>query len=372
LTDRHLHIICFDIPDPPNYGGVIDMFYKIEALSALNIKIHLHCFKYGRHESKKLQALCYEVYYYERNVAKSGLFHKLPYIVVSRISDELTKNLRKDDYPILFEGLHTCYYLNDGELKNHTKVVRTHNIEHEYYKNLAQVERNVFKRYYFYNEAEKLKLFEKTLIHADHIAAISNNDNKYFNDIYSTSDYIPAFHPNRELTIVKGKGEYALYHGNLSIGENNQAALYLVNEVFSQLNIPLIITGSRPSASLIKDASKYKNITVMGDLPTQQIHELIEQSHINIIPTFQPTGIKLKLLTALFRGRHCIVNSTMVQNTGLEDLCHICDTPEAMQLKIKELIKISFTDKMILTRELKLLKDFSNESSAQKLAGLLF
>ena len=29
---KEIHIITFDIPYPANYGGVIDVFYKIKAL----------------------------------------------------------------------------------------------------------------------------------------------------------------------------------------------------------------------------------------------------------------------------------------------------------------------------------------------------
>ncbi|RXM39833.1 hypothetical protein BOQ62_09820 [Chryseobacterium sp. CH21] len=41
---KQLHIISFNDPYPPTYGGIIDVYYKIKALSALGIKIHLHCF----------------------------------------------------------------------------------------------------------------------------------------------------------------------------------------------------------------------------------------------------------------------------------------------------------------------------------------
>ncbi len=33
MPDKYLHIISFDIPYPPNYGGVIDVFYKLKALA---------------------------------------------------------------------------------------------------------------------------------------------------------------------------------------------------------------------------------------------------------------------------------------------------------------------------------------------------
>ena len=42
-----LHIISLDIPFPANYGGVIDIFYKLKSLSNLGVEIILHCFEYG-------------------------------------------------------------------------------------------------------------------------------------------------------------------------------------------------------------------------------------------------------------------------------------------------------------------------------------
>ena len=59
MQDKHLHIISFDIPYPPDYGGVVDVFYKIKALSLLGIKIHLHCFEYGRKHAAVLNELCF-------------------------------------------------------------------------------------------------------------------------------------------------------------------------------------------------------------------------------------------------------------------------------------------------------------------------
>ncbi|MCC8094833.1 MAG: glycosyltransferase family 1 protein, partial [Tannerellaceae bacterium] len=64
--DRYLNIIALNIPWPPNYGGIIDIYYKIKALHALGIKIILHCFEYERGASPELDSLCDQVYYYKR------------------------------------------------------------------------------------------------------------------------------------------------------------------------------------------------------------------------------------------------------------------------------------------------------------------
>ena len=39
--NNKLHIVCFDVPFPATYGGVMDVFYKIRSLSesSLTLKI---------------------------------------------------------------------------------------------------------------------------------------------------------------------------------------------------------------------------------------------------------------------------------------------------------------------------------------------
>lgn len=84
-----LHIVSFDIPYPADYGGVIDVFFKIKALYEAGVKIHLHCFEYHRPPAPELDQYCEKVSYYPRKISSRLLFHKLPYIVISRQSDEL-------------------------------------------------------------------------------------------------------------------------------------------------------------------------------------------------------------------------------------------------------------------------------------------
>ncbi|MCD4731055.1 MAG: glycosyltransferase family 1 protein, partial [Bacteroidales bacterium] len=88
MPERHLHIVAFDIPYPPNYGGVIDVWYKLKALHAKGIKIILHCYEYpGRDRSDKLTDYCSKVYYYPRLVGLNSALSLKPYIVSSRRSD---------------------------------------------------------------------------------------------------------------------------------------------------------------------------------------------------------------------------------------------------------------------------------------------
>ena len=164
-SDMKLNVVSFDIPYPPDYGGVIDIYYKIKALNSAGIKIHLHCFYYGRKKSFKLESICSNINYYRRYRNPLHYFSKQPFIVRTRTSKQLIINLLNNDSPILFEGLHSCFYLTDPRLKNRKKIVRTHNVEHNYYNKIAQAEPNWFKKKYFISECRKLREFEKINMH---------------------------------------------------------------------------------------------------------------------------------------------------------------------------------------------------------------
>jgi hypothetical protein len=319
-----------------------------------------------------LESICHKVYYYKRKIYKDPFFTRQPYIVATRNTAEILQNLLKDNFPILFEGLHCCYYLAHPDLHNRVKIVRMHNIEHIYYRSLARIERNIFKKYFFYTEAERLKTFERVLTHANIIAAISPDDYQHLRKKYDHVIYLPVFHANSAVEITPGMGEFALYHGNLGVGENNEAALYLVKEVFRSLDYQLIIAGMNPSKELKKAVEECPNINLLSKAGTSEINNLIQTAHINILPTFQKTGMKLKLINVLFRGRHCVVNDKMVHSTGLESMCHIANSPAAIRDTIQKLQDIDFTESEISGRTAYLQEHFDNSINASAMLSRIF
>jgi len=365
---RTLHIVAFDVPFPANYGGVIDIYYKIKAIYEEGIDIKLHVYNYGRKLSKsELSKYCSEINYYSRKIYKNPFMGTLPYIVNSRNSSELLNNLQKDQAPILFEGLHCTYYLAHPSLQNRVKIVRTHNIEHHYYKHLESSESKYFKKYFFRIEAEKLKKHQEILKHANIIAAISPNDTSYFNKKFGNTIYIPAFHSNNKMVKPDNKGDFVLYHGNLSVPENYNAAKQLILNVFSKIKTRAIIAGNNPPKELITLCNMHQNVELKYNLSSDEIHQLIENAHINVLYTNQNTGIKLKLLNALYLGRFSIVNSLMVEGSGLEKLCTISNNFQNIIQNINTLTKTDYTENHYTDKKLFLEKKFNNTIGVQKL-----
>lgn len=371
-SGKYLHVVSFNVPYPPDYGGVIDVFYKIKALHQLGVKIYLHCFHYGRDESPELDKICEKVYYYPRRKFYQAIYSKMPYIVGSRKNDDLLSNLTADNHPILFEGLHTCFYLNHPTLKDKVKAVRMHNVEWDYYRSLKEAERNYLIKFYFANESKKLKRFEEDLQYANKIFAISKSDYEYLRLSHENIYYISAFHNNEDVTSKTGKGDYILYQGNLSVAENNQAAMFIAKKIAEGMPFKFILAGKQPTNALKKEIKNIPNVELIENPSFDKMAELMANAHINLLFTFQSTGIKLKLLNSLYRGRFCVVNGKMVNYTGLESLCIIEDNPTATQRIIKDLMGTEFTELEINKRRHILQEGFGNQANALKIAQEIF
>lgn len=369
IIKKQLHLITHNIPYPANYGGVIDVFYKIVALKKLGVGIHLHCFKYGRDEAVELEQYCEKVYYYDRKMDVIKLFSIIPFIVKTRDHEVLTKRLVENPYPILYDGLHCTYTLNNLKLKQ-KKIIRTHNVEANYYQQLAKSTSNIFIKLFYYSEFLKLALYEKNIAKADAAFAISENDKKYFSDIIKCY-LIRAFHSNTKTQNKTGIGEYALYHGNLTVSENIKALRFLLNGVFSSVNFPLTIAGKITNQKLIKEIKKNSFVTLVENPDNQQMSDLIQEAHLILLPTFQRTGIKLKLLESLFKGRFCIANNPMIENTELETYCIQANTSQEWIDAIKRHINVGFSAE-IAAKRAEISDSFNNLQEAQKMIDLLF
>lgn len=368
----HLHIISFDIPFPANYGGAIDVFHKIRCLHAQGIKVILHCFEYGnRKHGPELEKICDKVYYYKRDTSLFNQFSSLPFNVKSRIHPDLKKNLLKDNYPILFEVLHTCYLLNDPDLKDRKKLFRHSNIEHDYFSELAKGEKSLIKKIYLQREASKLKRFEKQIVHADCILSVSETDPQYFKKTYPNTPivYLPSFHPFDEMQCKTGKGDYILYHGNLGISENYNAALWLIKHVFSKITFPVIIAGLNPPKHLAEAIQAHQHITLKPNCSEPEMQSLISNAHIHCLYTEQATGLKLKLLNVLYSGRFVIANSNMLAGTDLKDSCVIANNSQEYIKAIQSLFLKEFTQEEIEKR-ISQIASMNNSKKTAKLIAL--
>jgi hypothetical protein len=369
LEKTKLHIVSLDVPYPADYGGVIDIFYRIKALHKLGFEITLHVFEYGRGKQPELEKYA-KVYYYKRNRSILHLLSKRPFIVQSRKNKILLENLLKDDAPILFEGIHTCWYLENEQIQRRLTFIRMHNIEHEYYDGLVKNSK-FFKRLFFRQEVNKLKDYQFILSKATHILAIKKQDAEQLKKLNSNISVLPASVPEIEGAFVKVK-RYALFHGNLSVPENYKAALWIIQTLKSVLDptFPLIIAGKNPGKKL-QEICKKNSIDLIINPSEKQLDQLVQEAQIHVLHTSVPSGIKLKLLSCLHSSGHIMLNSMMVEGTPLEDFCVVSDDAKDYKMHYLGLMNKTLTAEEFEKRHLFIQKNFNNEHNCLLLKNLI-
>lgn len=374
-NSKKLHIVCFDIPYPTVYGGVIDVFYRIKALHEAGVAVTLHCTHKGPLvHYRELECLCEKVYYYPRHVSLRDIFGNRPITVAGRPNGDVLKNLMRDDSPILYEGLVSCGTIDAEELRGRKKYFRECNIEHDYYNALAKATRWGKKRLYYIAEARKLKRFEDVIGNATAIFALARHDEEHFRERFPETEtvYVPCFHKNERVTCMEGRGNEILYHGNLDVAENRMAAMFIIKEIAPCLpQYRFVIAGKYQGGDLVREADRAGNVTLRTNLSEGQMEELTHNAQIQLLITFQATGMKLKLLNSLFEGRHVVCNQNMVHGTELGALCHIANDAETIVEMCKRLHEQPFSEREIEERG-KTLRNFDNRMLAERMIGCIF
>lgn len=369
MSGTELNIVSFENPYPPDYGGAIEVFYKLKALHKQGIVIYLHIFVENRTDYSGLKKYCKRVYTYSKNKTFTSYLSLRPLSVKFRTNKKLADNLKRNSAPILFEGLHTTAVLNKHDFKGRKLIMRAHNIEHHYYRGLAGSATNLFYKYMLTYEAHKFSRYEKIVDKVDHLLAISNHEFDYFKENYKPNcHYIPAFQSYDTVKKLSQFGEYALYHGDLSIIDNLRTARFFI-EIFSELDFPLIIAGSKNMRMLMKETAEYRNISCRRIESRSDLQHLFAKSHINLCYSFQRSGTKLKVVHALYEGRHCLVNKNVIDEQLILDQCTVAESKEEVIAAIQKLQKSPY--KVNTERQEALDKVFNTEVNARKIIALL-
>lgn len=372
FMNKSLHIVCLDVPWPPDYGGAIDMFYRIVALYKQGIKIKLHYFSYNnRGVPTELNQYCERIFVYDRAIGLKGVSATKPYIVSSRINGDLIHNLNKDRDAVLLEGIHCTGFIPEIKKEGRKIVVRVHNVESLYYGELARVEKNLFKKTYFFFESRLLKKYQKKLPVDCAYACLSHSDMDCLKKNYQLPHvfFLAAFTGWMPVFNQKEIGSFCLYQANLSVAENRAVAMWLLVNVFTKVRLPFVIAGKNPGSKLRKAAALCQHTCLIENPSDTEMDDLIQKAQVNILPSLnkKSTGIRLKLLHALFHGRHVVANHKMLDGSGLDALCNEVNDMHSLESILKELYTTPFSQQMFNSRVDFLTREFHNEKNAKEL-----
>jgi hypothetical protein len=270
----------------------------------------------------------------------------------------------------LFEGHHTTYYLENENIQKRLTFVRLHNIEHEYYGGLKK-QTGFLKQLFFQLEEQKLKKYQSILKLATYLLAIKQEDANKMADFHSHVKVLAASIPDIDGSFTKVK-RYALFHGNLSVPENNKAAMWIIHTLKSVLDIsfPLIIAGKNPGKQLVHICKK-EGIQLVSNPSEKQLKQLIQEAQTHVLYTAVSSGIKLKLLACLHSSGHLLANKEMVEGTAVAEFCVVADDPKDFKMHFIGLKNTVLTEEDFSNRSKFILQHFNNQENCLLIKQLI-
>ena len=221
---------------------------------------------------------------------------------------------RKYDFCFISQSLggNLAYYIKK-KIKNIRVIVFFHNVEYEFYKQLAE---NTSK--YKYLLAWNAKYNEKKAIkYADDIIALNDRDAKRIEELYgrkvdlvfpttfddANKDDVNKDDVNKDDVNKDDVNKNLLFVGS-NFYANKHGIDWFINNVYIELqNMNLYIVGK--GTEVWKEEYKdFKNIKIMGAV--DDLSEYYKLADIVILPIFLGSGMKTKTAEALMYGKNIL------------------------------------------------------------------
>ena len=189
---------------------------------------------------------------------------------------------------------------------------------------------------------------KRVLNEADYSIAISKNDREVLCKQYDVLETkILHTRPLAKFELVKTEDELKDFHHNLlivgSMGwyPNVRGILWFIDNVFSELikispEYTLYIVGRGPIQELKDAAALYpENIVLTGEVESTKPY--FQMCDISIVPVFEGTGIKIKVLESMARGIPTICSSFAAKDYDTTGEIIVAETAEEFLNGIRQL-----------------------------------
>jgi len=234
-------------------------------------------------------------------------------------------------------------------------VLHEHNAEFVMWQRLAEFEKNPLKKFLINLEASRIKRAEKIYANNASVVFAAPNDIEELAKIgVDKSKLKPTYHLGEDFLLERPDLEFdqteeaLLFVGTLTWEANVDGLLWFLDEIYphvlkSHPNLRFYIVGKNPDQRLVSKTKKYDSIELTGFV--EDLEPYFKKARIFVIPLRFGSGIKVKLLNAMYRGIPIV--TTPIGTEGLDvksgrDLFCTFSVEEQSQA-ISELINLKST-----------------------------
>jgi glycosyltransferase involved in cell wall biosynthesis len=357
MTDKdremeRLLIVAPDFPFPPNYGGRVDMWCRIQLLHRMGIPVDLIASVKeipSEQQVQEVQRYVSSLTLVEREMAPVKLLSFEPFSVRSRY------NLRNiplsESYSaVILESEHVATILQNPTLRAGKRILRLHNDEADYYRELSGSSRDLRRKVFYRIEGIKFRPYSsRAMGWCDLFWFASDFDRQEYCVKHPTgapkSFFVPL-HVERSTMKRHELDSYRVFFaGKLGFANNARAVEWYIAEVHAKLadikGYELMVAGNTEGESmdsLRSSIGRYPNISLYEN--PSDLDPYYEMASVFINPIFHGAGVKLKTIDAIRAGLPVVSTSMGIQGTPLRAGKHVlvADNPQTFAESVRRLL----------------------------------
>lgn len=327
-SKRKILIVSGFFPYPTFHGGMVDVWQRIIGLKELHFTIDLLYTSKFDVEQEHIDIVSEYVncfYKVDRKNRAIDFFNFSPLQVISRNKLQNVSINKSYDYLIL-EGDYVGSVVNNYTIKTNKLIIRSHNDECHYFKNLSKSSKSLFRKVFYATESFKFKRYTKKIYDkADKIWFISKKEESIFKtgSSLTKSIHLPAPFSISDIKIPDLKSKSVLFVGSLFMDNNIEGILWYLNTIHAKIckevnEYKLIIAGSlgeRREEELTKVFGTYTNVDLHFNCTN--LLELYSRATVFINPMLHGAGVKIKSVNAIVNGLPLVSTNIGVEGMGL-------------------------------------------------------
>ena len=345
---KELLFITSQLPYPPVKGGVSTSWNLIKYLSQHFQTGMITILKWDDpdHEHEFLSKVnLIEYFSFELNIERT------PQTVIKSYLKNVPINLVRNYHPQLAEKIHQWvdeyeYVLVDHYemfqyIPDHVKaktIMHEHNAEYIMWQRYSEVSNHPLKKLVTALESKRIKKMEEQFCNRADMVLANPNDKEVLSQLVNGSARIEEIVPCGEDFMLdwpdlqwENTEESLLYIGALTWEANADGLIWFINEGWKKLKtvrpaVKLYIVGKDPDARLIELSRQNPDIILTGFV--ENLEDYYSKCRIFITPLRFGSGVKLKVINAMFRGLPVVTTPIGSEGLPAENGNHLYHTQE--------------------------------------------
>ena len=219
-------------------------------------------------------------------------------------------------------------------------ILHTHNAEFLMWKKLADLSSNLLKKFILNIEWRRIKRAELQLIQKCNLVWAAPNDGQLL-DLNTNSKFRVTYHLGEDemLSLPEIKFEETreelLFIGTLTWEANIDGLIWFISKCWPDIKkqkpgLIFTVIGRKPDSRLQSMVAKYPDINLIGYVDC--LEEYYRRSRIFIVPLRFGSGIKVKLINAMYRGLPAVSTSVGTEGIPLNNYQNVMCADSAEQI----------------------------------------